>query len=151
MVSCLEARVKNVNKVNACANEYHAALTEFFRGYVGKKVCNADHSLTKRVKDQLPTLPDSHNLRITNRAYEYYISFYISGHESWEHGCVSHEVTLYIGKLKDGVLTELTESPGYRTTYTTQEVEVCREHYRSMEKQYRDAQSALYPFGEYDR
>ena len=63
----------------------------------------------------------------------------------------SHDGTVYIGRISNGILTELMNFPesSYRTDRTVAEVTALREKVRQAKAALSKAQSELSPFGEY--
>ena len=62
--------------------------------------------------------------------------------------CVYQEVSVYIGELRDGVLTAVCPSPNLRHDYTVEEVEKKRKAVKAAQKTLDDARAKLYPFGD---
>jgi len=150
----LEAKVEAVNKANEYAAKLHTQLTGVFNDLVGKKVLKADGIVLEKYKKVMPELPNTPGLRVYARPDKarYSLAWNVNVYVFHDRGSSYHETTVYVGSLKDGVLTELTPfGEGYRTDYTAEEVRKLRETYKEAKKASDEAYSKLYYFGEYDR
>lgn len=150
----LSARVKAVNRANECAKQLYPVLREVFEPLVGQKVLTADGSLMKRIKDKLPELPNTGRLSVHFNCgtIGHLVGFTINTCENVPpHFCTYHNIGLYIGWVRDGILTELAEPFDGRTDWTAEEVLQAREEYKAAQKAAEQAKSKLGPFGEYDR
>lgn len=148
----LAARIKARNKASKLANELYLQLKPIFVPFVGKKILTATGSLIAKVKLLIPDLTDTPSVRIcpsgrNSLSWTVYVS------ETDHRGNIYEEVNVYIGQLKDGILTKLNqhETLQYRTDYTEEEITSKRKDCAILKKAFEDAQSDLFPFGEYDR
>lgn len=150
--SKLQARVEGINKCHAYANGLYERLIEIFRPLVGCKIEKADGTLLKKIADQLPQLGNKtfHVYKIASN-YSLVWNVKICIQYPGEGHCTYHDVSVYIANVRDGVITELLGPPKFRTDFTVEGVVEARETYEAAETAYRAAQSALFPFGEYDR
>ena len=149
----IEARVDAVNRGNREANCWFSKLTDAFLPMVGKKVKLASGGLSKKAHDiiqklDLPCIPQ---INIHVNPSDYTLSFAVKACESRNGRAYYHDVLIYVGELKDGVLVNLKdEAPNFKTDYKTEEVIAARKAYREAQEAERKARSALFPFGEYD-
>ena len=153
-MKALEAKVGAVNRANDAANRWGPVLRESVRPFVGAQVVKKAGGLLDKVKKALPTLPNDAWLQVYRHVSDYSLAWTFKSCVmiGETHGCLYHEVTVYVGKLSHGVLTELESSEFKgRTDYTVDEVLQKRAAYESAKKAADDARSNLHPFGEYDR
>lgn len=147
------AKVKAVNKAHGYANKLCADLQATFAPLVGQKIEKADGGLLAKVAKLLPEFPHSPSLHVYRYISNYSLAWSV---KTCEHiadtcGCLYYDVTVYVGDMRDGVLVKLSDPCVFRTDYTVAEVDAKREAYRAAKSAAGAAQSALYPFGEYDR
>lgn len=155
-VSRLEARVKAVNKANKYATEIFPILQEFFRQYVGQKVEKADGQLLAKIVDKMPKFANGQGLRVYKYSSNYSLAWTVVASENCEfngayHSCVYHETTVYVGDLEESILKGLSNPFSAKYDYSVDEVVKLREKYQIAKKAASEAESALWPFGEYDR
>lgn len=151
--NALAAKVKAVNKANAEAAKLLPKLVEIFRPLVGQQVLKAAGGLLLKVEKVLPEFPDTHGLMVYRHSSNYNLAWTVKTCENIEgtHGCLYHEVTIYVGNLNGCVLTDLnTTQMELRTDYTVEEIEAARKKYEEVRRIADEARSALYPFGEHD-
>lgn len=147
----LIARVKAVNAVHKYATWLYPELIEALTPFLQKRVVKDDRGLLKRVSDKLPSLPNADGLGVMvyqNRS-AYSLSWSVKTCEQVigaDH-CLYYEVSVYIGNLRDGVLTGWIEPCERRSDYTVEEIENARARYRELKKAADDAELALSPFG----
>lgn len=151
--TALEARVKAVNKANGYAKMIYPKLSAMFKKFLGTKIEKADGSLTVKVKKELPELPEVPGVSTFRDRSQYSLLWTVSACENSEHSTLYHKTSVYIGEMKDGVLTKLTEyfCENLRTDYTVEDILAKREAYKAAKKIADAAESALFPFGDYDR
>ena len=153
----LEAKVIAHNRANEVANELHPKLVEIFEPYLGQKITKKDGGLLKKIADQLPesryhdAYPSPTVMFYLNNS-NYSLSFTVKTCAQIldSHGCVYAESTVYVGRFQDGEFSEITPLDTKRTDYNADEVTQLREAYKVAERAARDAESKLYPFGQYD-
>src|SRR5262245_42728896 len=153
----LEAKVAAVNRANAYANELAPRLRAAFEPFLGQKIFTAAGPLMKSVKQVVDALnlPSNMSNRSLN-VYRYnigntiYSVCYVVQANEPEPGA-SHEVSVYVGEVSDGVLTKMMNGEAFRTDYTAANVQAARDTYQAAKKAASAAESALHPFGEYDR
>lgn len=151
MFDKLQAKVRAVNRANKEAIDLYNILVPIIAPFVGEKVELKGGGLTAKVKTLLPDFPCTPQLHIHRHISNYSLAWTVkTGELVGTYGWIFHEVTVYVGDLKDGVLTKIIIPSNRRTDYTEEEVKKNREKLNNVEKAMRAAQSALYPFGEYD-
>ena len=153
-MSALDAHVRAVNRAHAAANEWRPKLIEAFEPYLGCKIEKADGSLLAKVKKVVDDLklPYGNSLSIHRSLRSNYILFFtVRAGEVADGRSYNREVSLYIGEMICGVLTKMCEMTEFRTDFTPEKVLAAREAYKQAKKLADDAESALHPFGEYDR
>jgi len=151
----LECRVAARNNANAYAAEIYPKLVAVFASLVGQKLFKANCNLFEKIQKSLPDLRcDSvrPGLHVFRNSDSYSLSWTVRGCESIDgNGNRSEEVTLYIGKLDAvGKLTEICPAPVF-PVYTANDIEAKRAVYQQAKVAAQHAESALFPFGEYDR
>jgi hypothetical protein len=155
----LAIRVRGVNKANARANKLYDELIPIFKPLVGKPLFKVTGGLFEKYKKLVPDFPYGHGLpQIYRNSSNYSLSYTV---KTWEaepsnipgHSDIGyyHETTVYIGDLQNGVLTKLYDPPNFKTDYNAADIAAKREAYQKAKEAADKAQSALFPFGEYDR
>jgi len=153
----LDARVKATNMINAWANKVGPILLERFRPLVGVKLLKVDGSFLEKYKHlcEIP-LPDKmHRYHRDNSGY--WLSFNLDVCVSVEgyEGCIYEKNHVHIGNFDGQTLKDVRNAPlaseTLRTNYTAEEVIALRAEFDRCKKIAQQAESALYPFGEYDR
>src|SRR4051812_45574660 len=104
----LEAKVKAFNRAGVEATRWQKKFLAIFAPYVGKKVLTNSglvHKL-KAAVGELPCTPAFHMYR--EAQYSHSLIYTVKTCESYgEHSCCYAEVSFYVGKLNNDVLTEL--------------------------------------------
>jgi len=149
----LAAKVKAVNRANEEAIKWHKLLVAIFAPLVGNQLFKATGGLLEKYRKLLPVFPNTPSLYFSMGISNYRLSWVVKTCEMIEGtcGCLYHETTIDIGKLDNGVLTEMYDTFTARTDYTAEEITAKREAIRAAEKVLSNARSALYPFDENDR
>ncbi len=148
----LEAKVKAINKAHAIAKEWFDKVAPIFVPFLNQKIIKADGYLLAKVEKLLPEQPNTFNLNIHKYITDYSVGFTIKTSEQVsDYGCLYYETTVYIGNLKNGVLTTLSTYEALRTNYTAAEILEKRQLYETALKISNDAKSNLHPFGDYDQ
>jgi hypothetical protein len=152
MQTVLETRVKGVNKANAFANELWPRLVAVFAPFVGQKIEKVDGPLLAKIQKLVDALnlPNG-DIHVYRHVSNYSLAYTVKTCECTNGIAHYFEQTLYIGKMNNGVLVELKELEPFKTDYTAENVLKAREAYKVAKEAADKAQSALYPFGEYDR
>lgn len=154
--SPLAARVAAVNLANTVALDYapklRAALTPFF----GRKVIKTDGSLLQAVAEIVPSGNTyGNNVQIFRDSWSNYSLYWIV--KTWEqcNGCAYyHGTSVYVGNLEGQILREWNGADslaGLRTDWTTEEIEQKRVAAEKAKEIARNAESACFPFGMFDR
>jgi hypothetical protein len=147
----LDVRVAAVNKANKVANELYPVLRQFFEPLVGQTIRKADQSLLKRLEDKLAKMPNAAGLWVFYYTSTYSLAWTVKVCE-WSEGYTTyHEVTVYVGKMKNGVLEAMCEPINRRTDYNAEEIRQKRRLYEAAKKAADEAKSDLGIFEEYDR
>lgn len=147
-MNTLEAKVDATNRANASANKLQPALIEIFRPFVGQKILKADGTIAQRFQRFVPKFSYSteHNVYHNNNRCSWTVkccSFIEGG------GCVYHEAHLSVGRIVDGVLTELATPFVRRADWTAEEVQRLQKAVEDAETVFRNAQAALEHFPRY--
>lgn len=154
MNELLRARVRALNKAGELANELYPKLLEVFKSHVGEKVFKKDGGLLAKFEKLLPELPHDTSIRVIRYSSEYSLAWEVTAVESvnGSYGCKYESAMVYVGSVRNGILTDLEEKPpGHRTDFSVHEVLEKRNVCEEKEREYREAKSALFPFGESDR
>ena len=162
--NALAAKVAAVNAANTEAKRLYPLLVETLKPFYGQKVIKVDGTLLASVAKVLPEMPSyqttGNRINCYRNNSSYSVGFVIRVSELYTArdytSQSSHEVFLYICDLKGQVAAPVTGSGGEwvltaRTDYTEGEVCELREAYKVAKEAADKAQSALHPFGEYDR
>jgi hypothetical protein len=148
----LKLKVAAVNAANQYAADLYAVAAEAFRPLVGKKILKADNSLMEKFKKLLPTLPYGPRLSVWQYHSEYNLVFMIRTREDEFDGegrsvaSASYERAVYVGRVKEGVLTHFMDAPADRSDWTAEEVQERQETIRKAEAAVHEARSTIIPF-----
>lgn len=156
----LEARVKATNLVHEWANKIEPILKARFLPLVGQKILKADGSMMAKYAElaNVSALQPDKMHRICRETRSSYslawcldVCVSVEGFE----GCIYEKQMVYVGQIKGSTLESVypakLASETHRTNYSADEVTALRAEYERLNKIAKDAQSALLPFGEYDR
>lgn len=158
--TALDAKVAARNRVHALALAHWEEMREALRPFIGRKVQNVGGDIAAKVKAVLPTGEGWEGLhRMHYEATSYSLRVSLHTVESGPGMCgrtdyqIAHyaEVSLHLGSLDKGVLTELGQIYPLRTDYTAAEVQRWREELDAADKAKREAEYRLVLFGQYDR
>jgi len=152
--TALAARVHAVNEANRFANELAPRLQEMLLPFVGTPIIKAAGGRMKKFDDAIKrlNLPNTGPLSVHVEASAYTLWFTVKTCEQTKQGhAYYHESTISAGSMRGQVLAELTPWEDRRTDWTEAEVTALREAHKIAFNAERDARSALFPFGEYDR
>lgn len=149
----LTARVKARNLANKMANELSRKYAEAFAPFIGKQIDKVDGDFLEKVKKIVPADPNVPGVSTYRNKTRYDLVFYVKVcvNVEGEGTCVYEEQSMYIGKLDGQVLTALTPRPDRPTDYSVEKVLALRKAYEAAKNAASEAESALFPFGEYDR
>ena len=149
----LEARVKGVNAANAFANELYPRLVSVFGSFIGEKITKVDGDLMQKVVKGIESLAFPNTVKISVYRYrsDYSIVYVVKTCEQVDGIAYYHESSVYVGEMSNGVLTKLCNPPALKTDYNADVVAGLRVKHEAAKKAASEAESALFPFGEYDR
>lgn len=153
----LAARIKAVNTANDYANTIFYSLDEWAKPLIGQKVFKVNGELIKKYADNLPMFTNQWNsvgIHVYRASSQYSLGWTVKACASIEGGCgcVYHETSVYVAHVDGQVLSSMYDKqPPHKTDYTAADITAKREEYKRLKKLADDAQSALHPFGEYDR
>ena len=148
----LAAKVAAFNSAHKEANRLVPLVLAALAPFVGQKVMKATGGMMQKVKEALPEMPNTVPLSIWLRdSHGYSLILNVKACQSYgDHFCTYAEACPYVAELKDGILSKLYDFTPYRTDFTAGEVLEKRETLAKAKQAARDAESALYPFGEYE-
>jgi len=158
--NALAAKVAAANRANYCVRAYHAYLVERLRPFLNQKVLKNTSwgtSLTKKVETAIGTIylnpPGEEYFTISTQGHWISARCTVSrGYGSDQYRSSSWEAYATVGKTGGtDTLQELCEPPDLRTDYTETEIRGKRKVVEGLKEQLREAESALYGWGEYDR
>lgn len=153
--NALAAKVAAVNAANEAANELRPVLLATFAPFMGQKILKTDGTLLEKVRKIVPELPGTVALSVYRHSTSYSLVYYVKTcHGYGEHSCVYHEAAVYVGELDGATLKPLppvNPQPNFRTDYTEAEIFDLRQKCKAAKEAARAAESALFPFGEFDR
>ena len=149
----LEARVRGVNRANAFANELYPKLVALFTPLIGQKILKADGTLLAKIQKQVDDLGvlGRHEPHVYRYNSPYSLVYTVKTCEDCNGHAYYYETSVYVAHLDNGVLTGLYDQDLRQTNYSADKVIAAREAYEKAKKAADEAQSALHPFGEYDR
>jgi hypothetical protein len=153
MKTALECRVEAVNLANSYANEFYPKLVEVFTPFVGQKIYTQNEYPIKKIQhlvDNL-SLPKTPKIYIYDRTTTYSLSYVVKVCIVNNGIAHYHESYFYIGEIQNGVLTKICEKEEFKTDYNAKDVEQARLEYQEAKRLASEAESKLFPFGEYDR
>ena len=153
--SSLENRVRGVNMANAYANEIRPMLVKVFEPYIGCKILKVDGGLLASVKKQVDALKlqNCNAIHVYRSSSAYSLAFVVKSCVDHAGRAYYHETYIHIGALDGGVLRDIRDDGDelFKVDYNADEVASARRVYEAAEKAASEAESALYPFGKYDR
>lgn len=145
----LAAKVAAVNLAHKAANELHPVLAEYFRPLVGQTITKKDGTLLERIKKLLPKFNISPNISVFGSGSRYSLSFTIKTVMNYgTHFCTYYEVNLFIGNMRNGVLTDMEAVIERPTNYTVEDVLEKRAAAKRALTAYHEARSDCDVFGE---
>jgi hypothetical protein len=153
----LDARIKAVNAANDYANGLFDELSPIFAKLVGQKVFKIDGEWLEKHKSILPVFAKTWNdvsIHVYRASSRYSLGWTVKACANIDGGCgcVYHETSVYIANIDGQNLSSMYDKPNqHKTDYTAEDVTAKRETYKRLKKLADEAQSALHPFGEYDR
>ena len=150
--NALAAKVAAVNSANKYRNEIAEKWFAFFAPLDGQKVLKADGAFLQKIAESFPVLPNSPALSVYQHSSRYSLCWVVKACELYgEHSCIYHESALYIANFDGAILKNMHTFEPARCDYTVAEVQNLRDNLRAARKALNHAESALGPFGEYDR
>lgn len=150
----LAAKVEAQNKAHQIALDIYPQLVAIFSPLVGQTIYKQDGLLAK-IANQLPQFVNTPQEMVIFRSSQYSLAWKIrttapTGGSGVGESCVYREVILYIGDVRDCILTGIVARPSLRTDYTVEEIEQKRATYRAMKEAANHAFAELYPFEDFD-
>jgi hypothetical protein len=153
MKTTLEAKVEARNLVAAEHNRLLPLLAAAFAPLVGQKILKADGSLMEKVivKVMAPVVPSA-GIQIYKLSSNYSLAFVVKACVLCDKGgCVYDEATVYVGELDGSTLKALIAPQPLPTGYTVAGVLEARKNLEAAKAAFSKAESAVWPFGSYDR
>lgn len=159
MTAKLAAKVAAVNQANAAANSLYPQLRAVFEPLVGQTVIKVDGSLTQKVKNLLPALPNTTALNVyyspNSSSLVWHVKACVNIRPSqvqWLncHTCVYYEISICVGFVRGQILTNLVDWKDHRTNYTVEEVAQNIKAIDEAKNALNEARSRLCPFDETD-
>jgi len=155
-ITDLEIEIHMQNEFNRVASEVYEHLKEKSQPFIGKKITTLK-GLTQKFNDYVRPLPSYYNVNllpgIHSSAKIHYISLTADSNLYVEvklafnlknGGCVYRSNTFFIGKVVDGVLTEVFESLNIDATPIDYEAEIMKiEELRRLESQIYTIKTAI--------
>jgi hypothetical protein len=150
----LEARVRATNRANAYANELWGRLINVFKPFEGMKIEKVGGSLLAKIQKLVDGLhlPNYPSLNVYRHRSSYSLAYVVKTCEVLDGNAYYYETVVPVGEMLHGVLTHLgNEAPNFKVDYSADKVMKARSRYEFAKQAAREAESALIPFGEYDR
>lgn len=141
------ANVAAVNKANAYANKLYALLAPVFKELIGQQILKADGKLLAKVEKLLPELPNTIPLTVYRKISQSTLSWEIKATvdesaTTWASGCAS----LIMGRMEDGRLMELSESPQLCENFNVKEITAMHDRIRALRNEINDINGSIEPF-----
>lgn len=148
----LEAKVEARNLVAVEHNRLLTVLAAAFAPLVGQKILKADGSLLAKFESLAPRAVGGPLFSIYKLSSAYSLAFVVRSRVNCgDHGCVYDEATVYVGDLDGAVLKGLIAPQPLPTGYTVAGVLEARKNLAAAKEAFSKAESAVWPFGSYDR
>lgn len=147
----LASKVNARNQVNALSNEKQLAIRTALLPFIGQKVRLKQGGMTAKLEAALaPFVSDARCARIwfNVRCYAVEVRFVVT--VGSEHGSTSQEYGCDIGRVENGILTQLRDQQALRTDWTVEEVETARKQAEEARDAMRAAEFKLCHFGTHD-
>ncbi len=147
----IAAQVEARNLANQAVNDVYARLADFFRPFIGKQVTKKDGSLLAKIEKMLPVLDIPSRVSVYLNRSDYSLCWTCKACVSIQddHGCVYDEQTSYVGKLSEGVLTEIQEVEARETDWTTEKLGERIANVERLRNEYQQAKYDLCGFNLY--
>lgn len=146
----VEAKCKAMNKANQYGIELYEKLVAIFKPLVGQKIEKADGTLLAKIQKLIPELPCEPFFRAYKKSsnYSLFWGIYVSEPviDDERNSYLNHEVSLYIGDMRDAVLMEIRDAHDRRTDYNADEVMALIADQELKKKAYEDVRNQLYKF-----
>jgi hypothetical protein len=153
MKTTLEAKVEARNLVAVEHNRLLPLLAAAFAPLVGQKILKVDGTLLEKYKNIAPLAPFfTKELSIYRLSSSYSLAFVVKACVLCDRGgYVYDEATVYVGELDGAVLKALIAPQPLPTGYTVEKVLEARKALEAAKAAFSKAESAVWPFGSYDR
>lgn len=154
-MTSLAPKIEAYNLAARAAKQTWAPVYRRIVPFVGKKIEKVDGPFTKAfreaIDEALPKQQQGVNACAYSSGWRVYIEF--TACVPWgDHGAVYDRVSLNVGTVRNGILTELAGEPeGLRSDYRLEEVEHLISVAEQAQRIANEAKTACYPFGEYVR
>lgn len=159
--TALAAKIAARNLANQTAMDLFPQMAEALKPFVGQKVCKVDGTLLKKVNEALPKGTNTVQTRGYYSVDDYTLAFRLTTTEhnkardwtpetQYQHP-QSADRTLFLGHLRDGVLTELYDAQTFKTDYTEDFVVQTRKAVREAETALNQVRNSLGDFGMWDQ
>lgn len=144
----LKLKVEAVNKAGEIANRLYDDMVAMFTPLVGQKIFKADGSFMAKIAKNLPTMPNTPDICIYNHNSEYSLAWSVSVTVWNDNGSERQDETVYIGNIRNGVLTGTIQKHVRRTDRTVEEVEFGRRKVAELKDALAEAKRFIRDFGE---
>jgi hypothetical protein len=153
MNNSLPARVEAVNLANSYANSLYPKLIEVFTPFVGQKIITQSGSLFNKIQNLVDKLelPNTSRISVYKNICRYSLSYVVKVCIVYNEIAHYHESYFYVGEIRENFLTKICDGPEYKENYTEEGIRQARLDYENAKKIADEAESKLYPFGQYDR
>lgn len=147
----LASKVNARNQVNALSNEKQLAIRTALLPFVGHKVRLAAGGMTTKVAAALaPFASDARCARIWFSVREYGLEARFVVTVGSEHGSTCQEYGCDLGRVSNGILTNLHDQQALRTDWTVEEVEKARTDAQAAREAMHAAEWQFRHFGTHD-
>lgn len=144
-INKLAAKIRAVNTANEQGKLLYEQIVEKITPFIGTKVFRADNTLIKKIAQEIET-PQEKDILIYQNSSRYTLSYVVksSCRDGGEYE--SHEVMVYIGNIRDGILTDLLEPFNERSDFSTQEIIDVMAAIKNLEEKLSQAKNQIYAF-----
>lgn len=155
----LEKKVHAINEVQRLAILNFEHIVPILKTFIGQKILLASGDKSAKLKKALSFLDEQPKQFGTDYARLHWCMLDINTYSVWmkvscsfkdtDSSCFYEDVSIYIGKMENGILTEVeTEAPKFET-YNVQDVKTLMNEKKQVEDQLSNLKSKLHKFDGY--
>lgn len=144
-INKLAAKIRAVNTANEQGKLLYGQIVEKITPFIGTKILKTGDKLIKKIAQEIEA-PYNNDLLIYQNPSRYTLSYVVksSCRDGGEYE--SHEAVVYIGNIRDGILTDLFCPFNERSDFSTQEIIETMDEIKNLEKKLDQEKNKIYPF-----